>query len=93
MAGSKKDDNDSPTMFGVSCVDGVTPVRIKFDASSGGMLVDSSTVISFTPVSSQALLRDDNDNPCQKGVSSADGKTVLPWYVNPSNGAVLVDIS
>lgn len=93
MAGAKKDDNYFPTMFGVSCVDGITPVRIQFDSATGGMLVDVNTIISFTPTASQALLHDENDYPCQKGVSSVDGTTVLPWYVNPSNGAVLADIS
>lgn len=93
MTVTKKDDNGFPTMFGISCVDGVTPVRIKFNSSNGGMLLDTATVISFVPDPSQALIHDDNDFPVMKGVSSTNHSVILPWYVNPTNGAVLADIA
>ncbi len=89
MGVAKKDDNFAPTLVGLSCIDGVTPIPIKFNPSNGGMEVDSTTVISVVPQDIQS--RDNNDFPITKGVSSADGVTVLPWYVVPSTGAVLVD--
>jgi hypothetical protein len=88
--GAKKDDNGYPTIFGLSCVDGVTPTRIYFNPTNRGMLIDTTTVISVTPTFLSA--KDANDMPVAKGVSSTDGVTVLPWYVNPSTGAVLADI-
>lgn len=89
MAVAKKDDNAYPTIVGISCVDGVTPVRVKFNAN-GEMATDSSTVISVVP-SSDFPATDDNGMPIAKAVSSADGETILPWYVHPTTGAVLVD--
>lgn len=86
---SQKDDNGKNTIFGMSCVDGVTPVKVQFGAD-GGMLLDSTTVISVVPREITQL--DANSVPVAKGVSSSDGKTILPWYVNPDTGAVLVDI-
>ncbi len=90
MANAKKDDNGFPTMMGISCVDGITPVRITFNPSGGGMKVDSTTVISVVP-SSVFQHMDDNDYPIRTGVSSVDGVTVLPWYVNPADGSVLIE--
>lgn len=90
MAVAKKDDNGFPTIIGISCVDGVTPVKVQFNPSNGGMKIDGITVISFVPSSIQANMHDDNDYPIAKGVSSSDRKTVFPWYVNPATGAVLV---
>lgn len=86
---ARKDDNDFPTIFGLSCVDGVTPVRVTFNASNGGMNYDTTTVISFTPSSTFPQV-DDNSMPIAKGVSSTNPNVILPWYVVPSTGAVLV---
>lgn len=89
MANAKKDDNDYPALIGISCVDGVTPVRVAVNPSNGGVSVDSSTVISVVPAYTTQV--DDNGTPVMKGVSTADADTVLPIYVNPSNGAILVE--
>lgn len=89
MANAKKDDNGYPTMIGISCVDGVTPVRIKRNASNGGLLVDSTTVISVTPAYTTQV--DDNDTPVSKAVSSTNSNAILPLYVNPATGAVLIE--
>ena len=83
---AKSDDNGYPTIFGISCVDGITPVRVVFTVN--GMLLDTVTTISVVP-SPLFPDADDNDKNVAKGVSSADHKTVLPWYVNPATGAVL----
>ena len=89
-ATTRKDDNDYPTIFGLSCVDGVTPTRVQFNPSTGGMVIDQATVISVTPGMKTAT--DGNDQPVAKGVSSSDSSVVLPWYVNPATGGVLVDL-
>ncbi len=85
---TQKDDNGSNSIFGISCVDGVTPVKIQF-SSNAGMLVDTTTVISITPTEITQL--DANSVPVAKGVSSANAKVILPFYVVPSTGAVLTD--
>lgn len=89
MVATQKDDNGYPTIFGISCVDGVTPVRIQFSSTTGGMKTDDTTAISVTPAMRTAT--DDNDQPVAKGVSSTDSSVVLPWYVNPATGAVLIE--
>ena len=88
MANSQKDDNGYNSIIGISCVDGITPVKVQFTAD-GAMKTDSTTVISVVPTEITQL--DGNSVPVAKGVSSANAKTILPWYVNPSTGAVLVD--
>lgn len=86
----KKDENSITARFGISCVDGVTPVPILV-TPAGLVKVDNTTVISFVPSTVQATIRDANQATPMCGVSSADGSTVLPVYVNPANGAILVD--
>lgn len=82
-----RDDNDFPILWGVSHIDGVTPVQIKFD-SGRGMMVDTTTSISFDP-SVNTTVVPSNVN-LAKATSSADNSTVRPWVVNASTGAVLV---
>lgn len=82
------DDNGYPSIWGVSCVDGKTPVKIQF--TSFGMKADRTTTISYTPPV-QYNHKDDNEKSIATAVSSADGKTILPWNVVPSTGAVLID--
>lgn len=89
MANAKKDDNSYPTLIGISCVDGVTPVKVVVDPVTGGVGVDATTVISVVP--SYTTQVDDNDSPVMKGVSSSNSNTVLPIYVNPSTGQILID--
>ena len=77
-------------MIGLSSTDGVTPVRIKLNASSGGLMIDTTTTIGFTPRNCSKM--DENDVPTRTGISSVDGTTIIPVFVNPSTGAVLVDL-
>lgn len=79
-----KDDNGMPLLYGVSHLDGVTPVQIKF-MPNGRMLMDFTTSISYNP----AIVT--LDEKVAKGTSSADDLTVLPITVNASTGAVLAD--
>lgn len=84
-----KDDNAYPVLYGVSHLDGVTPVQIKF-TSARAIMVDSIQTIAFDP----AIIQTQNNltgYPLATGTSSADNATVLPWVVNASTGAVLID--
>lgn len=85
---ASKDDNDSPVIYGVSHLDGRTPVRIHFRPNSRKMLVDSTTSIAFDPLINAS--QTDNDFPVARATSSADDSTVRPWVVNESTGAVLI---
>lgn len=79
------DDNDKSLAYGVSHLDGVTPVVIKFDASRK-MLMDFITTIKFPA----ALYTAGNRYyPLREAVSETDGKTIMPWVVNAGTGAVL----
>ncbi len=88
---SQKDENGASSWIGVSCVDPTQTVRITIDPISGGMSVDATTVISFTPDPSHATLRDENGVPVKTAISDVDDSVILPLYVNPLNGKVLVD--
>ena len=83
-----KDDNNVQPLYGVSHLDGVTPVQIKFD-SLRGMMVDIATSIAFDPTINAA--RTFNDLPFAEATSSSDNILVRPWVVNAANGAVLID--
>lgn len=89
MSNAQLDDNSQPAIYGMSCVDGVTPVRIQFNASNGGMKTDDTTVISVVPAATSLL--DDNSRPIAKGISSDGSGVIYPWYVDPATGAVLID--
>ncbi len=83
---SQKDDNGKNTVWGISCVDGTTPVKVQW-LPNGYMKLDTTTVISVTPKEITQL--DGNSVPVAKGVSHSNSKVILPWYVNPTTGAVL----
>lgn len=90
MAVARKDENSVSSWIGVSCVDGVTPIRITINPATGGFSVDTTTVISFTPDPKQATIRDANQVPVKTGVSSTNSSVILPLYVNPATGAILI---
>lgn len=86
---AQKDDNGFPVIYGVSHLDGVTPVQIMFK-STRAIMVDDTTSIAFDP----SIVQTQNNltgYPLATGTSSADDETVLPWVVNASTGAVLID--
>lgn len=89
---TQKDDNGYPTIWGVSCVDGQTLVKIQFNPSNGGLKVDTTTTISYTPPAVYPAT-DGQGAPIAKAVSTVDGKTIVPWNVNPTNGAVLITLT
>lgn len=83
------DDNDKSLAYGVSHVDGVTPVVIRFDATRK-MLLDYTTTIQF-PAS--LYTAGNRYYPLAEATSSVNNKTVMPWVVNSSTGAVLASLT
>lgn len=92
MADAMHDDNGYPTWTGLSSVDGVTLVRIKENSATGGMLIDAVTALSGGVVVRTCSKNDSNMVPSRTGVSTSNSNVVVPLYVNPATGAVLVDI-
>lgn len=82
-------DNDEPIIWGVSHLDGVTPVQIKFGVGRT-MMVDTTTSIAFNPSVNASMVP--SNVKLALATSSADNTTVRPWVVNASTGAVLVDV-
>ncbi len=89
MANAQLDDNSQACIYGLSCEDGVTPIRIAFSGTNGGMKVDFTTPVLVTP--SMVREMDQNSRPVARGTSISDDNAVLPWYVVPATGAVCVD--
>lgn len=87
---SGRDDNDRPIIWGVSHLDGITPVQIRFDASPRAMKVDTTTTIAFDPSVTASVVP--NNIQLALATSSADNTTIKPWVVNATTGAVLVSI-
>lgn len=85
-----RDDNDFPVIWGVSHIDGVTPVQVKFLTSTRLMMVDSTTTITFNPNIDGSVVP--SNVKFAMATSSADNKTVRPWVVNASTGAVLISM-
>lgn len=90
-----KDDNGFPVIFGVSHLDGVTPIQVKFDLAIRDMLVDSVTTIAFDP----SINTNQNSTmyPFAKATASIDSSyttadaTTRPWVVHATTGAVLIE--
>lgn len=82
-----------PVWWGLSSVDGVTPVMIAIDSATGSVEFEigtsTSSVMAHLP---QTLPRDDNRIPCIGGVSNADSSVIIPLSVNPATGAILAQI-
>lgn len=89
MANAPHDQNQVKAKLGVLCTDGVTLIPIAIDSTNGGIMVDSTSTIGFTPGTID--FRDKNYQPCWMAQNADDG-TPIPIFVNAS-GAVLIDIS
>lgn len=85
-----RDDNDTPILWGVSHLDGVTPVQVQFNGSNRGIKVDTTTSIAFNPATVPNTLVVPSNVKLATATSSADNTTIRPWVVNASTGAVLV---
>lgn len=82
-------DNDEPVLWGVSHVDGVTPVKVSFTPARN-IRVDNTTTIQFDPTTVPNALVVPSNVKLATATSSADNKTIRPWVVNATTGAVLV---
>lgn len=87
---SGRDDNDLPVIWGVSHLDGITPVQVTFSPSTRLMSVDTTTSIAFDPTQVPNTLVVPNNVKLATATSSADNTTIRPWVVNASTGAVLI---
>lgn len=83
-------DNDEPILWGVSHLDGVTPVQVRFDTATRAIMVDTVTTIAFDPATVSKALVVPSNVKLATATSSADNTMVRPWVVNASTGAVLV---
>lgn len=83
-----RDDNGNPIAWGVSHLDGVTPVQIKFNPSTRAMKYDKTTTISFDPSVRASVVP--SNVQLALATSSSDDSTIMPWVVNATTGAVLV---
>lgn len=83
-----RDDNDLPILWGVSHLDGVTPIQVKFSPSTRAMITDFTTAIAFNPTIDAGVVP--NNVKLAKATSSADNTTVRPWVVHATTGAVLI---
>lgn len=84
-----RDDNDNPILWGVSHLDGITPTQIQF-TSARAIKTDSTTSIAFDPATVPNTLVVPSNVKLATATSSADDKTIRPWVVNASTGAVLI---
>ena len=85
-----RDQNRIPIWWGLSSVDGVTPVPIAIDSVTGKVKMEIGTSVSAVMSNlGSTLPRDDNRIPCVGGVSNTDSTVVIPLSVNPTTGAVL----
>lgn len=82
-----RDDNDTPILWGVSHLDGVTPVQVKF-SSARAIMIDTITSIAFNPTIDANVVP--SNVKLAKATSSTDNSTTRPWVVNATTGAVLV---
>lgn len=82
------DQNFVKPKYGVLCTDGVTLVPIAVDPDTGGIMIDTTSTISYSPEDFSP--RDGNYTPAWLGESSVDG-SVLPINVN-AQGAILIDL-
>lgn len=85
-----REQNRIPIWWGLSSVDGVTPVPIAINSATGKVVMEigisTSAVIANLP---ETLPRDGNRIPCVGGVSRSNSSVVIPVSVNPTTGAIL----
>ena len=85
MAEAPHDENFVKAKLGIWCVDGRTTIPIAINPTNGGVMVDTTSVISYTPTNIDP--RDQNF----QGVLMAQDENGLAKPVNVnSSGAVLI---
>lgn len=100
MSNASRDQNNVPTLLGGLSTDGVTPTKVKTNASNHGLkIIDAATGTDHGPKNAP---RDENSVPVLMGVSSVtatvggidyvQGVTPVIVYAD-SSGNLLVDSS
>ncbi len=88
-------DNDEPIIWGVSHVDGITPVQIQFDPTTRAVMTDAVTEIEFDPeVNAQVVPSNVNLAKATASENSSyttANQTIRPWVVNADTGAILIE--
>jgi hypothetical protein len=84
---AKKDQNSKAIALGVSDTDGVTPLALTVDPSTGYLNINSVSTGSLTSNPRHRI--DQNNIPTCYGVSSTDGVTLVPIATDAS-GYLLV---
>lgn len=85
-----RDANDRQLGIGVSSVDLRTPVQLRVDPVTNYLLINS--IVTSTNNASVRHRIDQNNTPTAYGVSSADGKTLIP-IATDINGYLLVQFN
>lgn len=87
MTDAIHDQNRVKVWLAASYLDGTTPVPLRINPANGGVKMDSSLSIGFTPTPIDP--RDENHTPfvLAKGT---DGNT-YPLYADPVTGALLIE--
>ena len=84
---AKRDQNNKTVALGISNFDGITPLPLTVDPSTGFLNINS--VASGSLIANPSHRIDQNDIPTCYGVSSTDGKTLIP-IATDANGYLLV---
>lgn len=88
MADASRDQNNKPTLIGVSSANGTDVIRVKADSTTNSILAaDGTTGSDF---GSNTASKDNNSVSTILAVSSADGTTPIEVYVDSSTGQLLI---
>lgn len=87
MSQIKTDDNQVETMAGVLNTDGATPMLVKINPTTHILAISDGTTGS--DFGNDNAARDSNGRPVLLAVSSSDGATPVPLYVD-SSGNLLI---
>lgn len=90
MTDAIHDQNRVKVGLALSYIDGVTLVPVTFSSSNGGLVIDTTHTIGFTPT--QIARRDNNFLPQLMGTNSVTGAP-FPLLADPVTGGILVDIA
>lgn len=88
MANAQRDNNNVPTIIGVSSSDGSTIYNVKADPSTHGLKISDGT--TGTDFGNTYAGHDDNGVTTLLAVSSVDGTTPVELYVEAATGSLLI---
>lgn len=85
---ASRDENNITTLTGTLNTDGATVIKV--GANPTNHALDVADGVTGTDYGTDVAIRDENFVPVLLAVSSADGETPVPVYVD-ANGFLLVD--